>query len=411
MNDMEILAIVSCLKLFHKSINALEWGSGNSTLNFSTHLPRGSTWLSIEHDDTWANKVKKFIAESGNTNVMLYYIPASDDWRERGANYDTFRDYILFPTSLRKKFHLILVDGRARAECMQIGWMILDSSGIMILHDAQRMRYKKGIPSDCFFLKMSNPHITLKGENISVLFVSKSSYAITLLSDILKNKLPDYINFEMDSYSLLMSKKRVSWKDLKDFTKIKLYAGDVPDLIEYEGLIGLSLSQNNYRHILHDITKPFPLPDDSIDSFQAEDVLEHISYEKLASVINEIFRILKPNGLFRLSLPDYGCDVLQNRSIKEPSGQIVFDPSGGGTFLNPGHIWFPRIDNVKSLLDKTAFSIAGKIEYFHYYNMDGTFIMKPIDYLKGHVRRTPDFDTRVQDPRRPMSIVVDLVKT
>jgi len=203
----------------------------------------------------------------------------------------------------------------------------------------------------------------------------------------------------------------MEWQDILNLRSIRLYAGDIPDMKEYDGLIGLSLTQNNTKHILHDITNPFPLSDNSVDSFQAEDVLEHISYEKLVSVINEIFRILKPNGLFRLSLPDYGCDVLDNRSIKEPNGHIVFDPGGGGSFLNPGHVWFPRINAVKALIEETAFAKYGRIEYLHYYNMDGTFVMKPIDYSKGHVHRTPDFDPRVQNHRRPMSIVVDLLKT
>ena len=33
-----------------------------------------------------------------------------------------------------------------------------------------------------------------------------------------------------------------------------------------------------------------------------------------------------------------------------------------------------------------------------------------IDYSKGHIHRTPDTDQRVQNPYRPMSIVVDCYK-
>ena len=191
---------------------------------------------------------------------------------------------------------------------------------------------------------------------------------------------------------------------------MRLYAGDVPKQKEYEGLIGLSLSRNDQNHLRHDITQPFPLMDNSVDSFQAEDVLEHIPYEKLVPVINEIYRVLKPDGLFRLSVPDYECDVLQNRSIKDEKGQIVFDPDGGGTPENPGHVWFPRIDTVMQLLTKTKFHGSGKIELLHYYNKDGTFVAKPIDYSKGHIMRTPDFDERVKAPYRPMSLVIDLTK-
>jgi len=202
----------------------------------------------------------------------------------------------------------------------------------------------------------------------------------------------------------------ITWEQIKQMPVIRLYAGDVPEQKEYEGLIGLSVSRNDLNHLRHDITHPFPLMDNSVDSFQAEDVLEHIPHEKLLPVLNEIYRILKPDGFFRLSVPDYGCDVLQNRSIKDEKGQIVFDPGGGGTPENPGHVWFPRIDTVMQLLTKTKFHESGKIELLHYYNKDGTFVAKPIDYSKGPVMRTPDFDQRVQNPYRPMSLVIDLTK-
>ncbi len=191
---------------------------------------------------------------------------------------------------------------------------------------------------------------------------------------------------------------------------IRLYSGDVPERKEYEGLIGLSLTRNNHNHLRHDITQPFLLADNTVDSFQTEDVFEHIPFEKLAPVVNEIYRVLKPGGLFRLSAPDYGCDVLQNRSIKDERGEIVFDPGGGGTPDSPGHVWFPRIDTVMQLLTKTKFHTSGTIELLHYYNKDGTFVAKPIDYSKGPVMRTPDFDQRVKKPYRPMSLVIDLTK-
>lgn len=44
--------------------------------------------------------------------------------------------------------------------------------------------------------------------------------------------------------------------------------------------------------------------------------------------------------------------------------------------------------------------------------MDNTsFALHPIDYSKGMVMRTPDFDDRVRYPKRPLSIVVDLTKS
>ena len=211
---------------------------------------------------------------------------------------------------------------------------------------------------------------------------------------------------------LLCNKLKIElqWEDIKNFSSIKLYAGDIPEKEEYKNLIGLSIDKKDYRHINHDVIKPFPLADESVDSFQAEDVFEHIQYEKLPRIIDEIYRVLKPGATFRLSIPDYTCDILSERSVKDNNSKIIFDPAGGGTIENPGHLRFPGIINVKSLISKTKFSEKGKVDFLHHYNPDGTFVLKNIDYSKGFIIRNPDKDMRVQNPRRPMSLIVDLIK-
>jgi SAM-dependent methyltransferase len=193
---------------------------------------------------------------------------------------------------------------------------------------------------------------------------------------------------------------------------LKLYAGDITgNNLNYDGYLGLSLTQNNENHIKCDLTQlPLPFDDNSVDAFQSEDVFEHINYDKLIDIINDIYRILKPNSLFRLSMPDYHCDILYKRSIYDFNGNIVYDPGGGGTFENPGHVWFPNYDNVKTLLENTLFKNDGRIEYLHYWNNRENSVVKNIDYSKGYIKRTPDHDERVKKPYRPMSIVIDLYK-
>jgi SAM-dependent methyltransferase len=188
----------------------------------------------------------------------------------------------------------------------------------------------------------------------------------------------------------------------------RLYAGDVPEFVEYLGWTGLSLTQRNHRHIQHDLTRPLPFPDASVAAFQAEDVLEHIGYADLPPVLAEIHRVLKPGGRFRLSVPDYGCDVLRERTWMDAAGNLLFDPDGGGTPAEPGHLWFPRIDSVRALVDRGPFA---RSDFLHYWNLDdATFVLRPIDHDLGFVLRTPDFDDRVRHPPRPMSLVVDLIK-
>jgi SAM-dependent methyltransferase len=207
--------------------------------------------------------------------------------------------------------------------------------------------------------------------------------------------------------------RRCKWRVLRDRDRVFLYAGNVPDSGHYDRFTGLSLWKSDSRHIRHDIRRRHGLPDDSVDVYQAEDVLEHIAFAKLPAIINDIHRILKPGGIFRLSLPDYRCDVLRERSRKNEKGEIVFDPGGGGSATRRGvrgggHLWFPRYETVRELLQGTRFRDSWT--FYHYYDESGNAVLRPIDYTVGHVKRTPDHDPRVADPFRPMSIVVDAVK-
>ncbi len=206
----------------------------------------------------------------------------------------------------------------------------------------------------------------------------------------------------------------MSFRKLKDMDYVMLYAGDIPKREGYKvpGMVGLSKYRHDYQHIRHDITKPMPIRDCCIDVYQAEDVFEHIEYQKLRFTINEIYRVLKPGGYFRLSVPDYRCDCLNDRSVKDENGKIVFDPGGGGVYkwgrvLKGGHIWFPVYETVLALIESSPF---GEYEFYHYYDESGNSVTKPIDYSKGYVLRTPDHDERVQNPYRAMSIIVDMYK-
>ena len=132
--------------------------------------------------------------------------------------------------------------------------------------------------------------------------------------------------------------------------------------------------------------------------------------------INEVHRCLKKNGLFRLSVPDYNCDLLYNRTVKDEAGNLIFDKAGGGYYdkkekkiKGNGHVWFPTYKKVKDLLELTNFE-NDKIYFLHYYDENKNPITNKIDYSLGYISRTPDNDTRVKNPYRPMSIVVDCYK-
>ncbi len=209
------------------------------------------------------------------------------------------------------------------------------------------------------------------------------------------------------------------FKNIKNNKNIYLYAGNYfprENKICKIPFIGLSLGKQNRYNINHNVLYQMDLYDNSVDIYQSEDVFEHIEYVELKNVINEIYRILKSGGLFRLSMPDYRCDLLHNRSIKNESGEIIFDSGGGGDYdynekkvIRGGHVWFPKYESVKLLLENTNFENK-KINFLHYYDINNNPITKIIDHSFGHIIRTPDFDDRVKFPYRPMSLVVDCHK-
>jgi hypothetical protein len=191
--------------------------------------------------------------------------------------------------------------------------------------------------------------------------------------------------------NIIMPYEVMTFDKLELDKEIFLYAGDICDKVhmENESLYGLSICKEDSKHILHDITIPYPLPDNCISSYQAEDVLEHISLDYIIPTIDEIYRILKPGALFRLCLPDYNSPLLREVSMTDAEGNIVYEATGGGTYgingvENGGHVWFPNYKLVKHILDSTKFN---KYNFICYHTEDGKLYMEDIDFSKGYINR------------------------
>ena len=203
-----------------------------------------------------------------------------------------------------------------------------------------------------------------------------------------------------------------SWQNFQQSNSRKLYAGKLRRALpQFATHFGITPYYASTRNIHHDVSEPFPIPDGSVDVFQSEDVFEHIELAKMVPIFNEIHRVLSPGALFRLSLPDYHLDLNIQRCERGPTGEILFDPAGGGQRVDGritggGHVWFPTIEIVRELFKKSAFA-GGIVKFLQYNNGDGTFKMDPIDYDVGYIQRTPDHDDRVSGRPRPISIVVD----
>ncbi len=114
-------------------------------------------YISIEHDRAWFGAVRNGIndprlslhlcepAEPEPPAPLIYLQSGKrNQWRMRAETDEgLFRDYVAFPATLGIRFDCVLVDGRARNFCLQAGWKLLRSGGLLILHDAQRAEYQQ----------------------------------------------------------------------------------------------------------------------------------------------------------------------------------------------------------------------------------------------------------------------------
>ncbi|HTY58268.1 MAG TPA: hypothetical protein VMF59_05595, partial [Bacteroidota bacterium] len=120
----------------------LEWGSGYSTAYFPRFIPSYAEWISVEHDESWAGAMG---ALNRNPKVRLTHIPPDrfpfSDALGEGTG-DDLRSYVKYPEQ-KGSFDFVLVDGRARMDCVAQAATILDPQGVMIMHDANRAMYAK----------------------------------------------------------------------------------------------------------------------------------------------------------------------------------------------------------------------------------------------------------------------------
>ncbi len=132
----------------------LEWGSGYSTLHFPPLLDSDAHWLSVEHHEEWAEKVK---ALNSDPKVELKYIsPNQYPWTDEDQDgaYSDLADYIEYPGQFAP-YDFIFVDGRARKDCLTKAYHWLADDGVVVLHDAKRKRYHpplKPFANQVFFI-------------------------------------------------------------------------------------------------------------------------------------------------------------------------------------------------------------------------------------------------------------------
>lgn len=106
-------------------MEVFEFGCGSSTLWWADRV---SKVVCCEHDSTWYATMKSQVGQ----NVQL-------ELRNLDQGYASFIEQ--FP----HRFHVVVVDGRDRVNCLKCSVGALTSNGVLVLDDSERSQYLPGI--------------------------------------------------------------------------------------------------------------------------------------------------------------------------------------------------------------------------------------------------------------------------
>jgi predicted SAM-dependent methyltransferase len=118
--------------------------------------------------------------------------------------------------------------------------------------------------------------------------------------------------------------------------KLELGAGDKKDIPGW-----LTTDQYPGADFVMDLLKPFPVPDNTVSMIYSSHVLEHFYTDQMEFVLSECRRILKPDGVISVCVPD---------------SRIYL-----AAYLNPG-----SFDAEKYCTYKLGYRFYSRIDYLNY---------------------------------------------
>lgn len=89
----------------------------------------------------------------------------------------------------------------------------------------------------------------------------------------------------------------------------------------------LDIAPSPIVDIVADISKPLPIEENTYDLIYMSHVLEHIPWYDTVKVLKELCRILKPNGVLEVCVPDFKKIVGVYHKQKIPDGWYMFNPN------------------------------------------------------------------------------------
>jgi predicted SAM-dependent methyltransferase len=173
----------------------------------------------------------------------------------------------------------------------------------------------------------------------------------------------------------------LTWSEIakRDPLRLNLGCGNGchPDQ-RYRHYVCVDLRPQAACAVAHDLTRPMPLPDGSVERIVSEHFLEHVDPASIGAIFAECHRLLKPGGVARFAVPDY------NHPRDRHCLALGHDPR------RRDHVTLPTIAMMEELVASSPF---GGAHFYHYWQGE-QFVERPIDYRLGFILRTPDNDPR-----------------
>lgn len=182
----------------------------------------------------------------------------------------------------------------------------------------------------------------------------------------------------------------MEWSEVKSKSPIYLNIGGYLDCDPsplYKNYISVDMSDHAGKgsSVPHDLTRPLPLEDNSVDRILTEHFLEHTTPADMEKILDEFHRVLKPGGIVRAAVPDY------NHPRDLPYLKKGSDPR------HTDHFTLTTYSKIKDIVSRTRFQTA---HFYQYWDESSNFVYSSVDYSLGHIKRTPDNDPRCKMPSR-----------
>jgi predicted SAM-dependent methyltransferase len=185
----------------------------------------------------------------------------------------------------------------------------------------------------------------------------------------LDRALGDYTKVQL-LYSKIIRNRRFQLKALLAKEYVNIGCGPNID----EDFINIDFQWRAHIDLCWDITKGLPLKDSCFKGVYTEHCLEHIEFAACQFVLQEVHRVLMPNGIVRIIVPDAELylDLYQRHKRGEavslpysPENKEYYTPmmSINRVFRDHGHKFAYDFETLKLMLEKAGFSQIKRVGY------------------------------------------------